>query len=79
MKDSQRRSARPARGAKYIKADNERFSTCGVSCAPGLLSISRLIMKDSQRIRARIVTRCKYIKADNERFSTRRRAKGHWR
>ena len=36
MKDSQRPAARPVPAPKYIKANNERFSTVpvGCSCAP---------------------------------------------
>ena len=55
---------------KYIKANNERFSTRGGALEYGGISISRRIMKDSQPIDAGAALMVKYIKANNERFST---------
>ena len=70
MKDSQLGAADVPCTAKYIKANNERFSTDNKRTgAPGL-SISRRIMKDSQRSPAGYPSPTKYIKANNERFST---------
>ena len=71
MKDSQPRSSTPNRGIKYIKANNERFSTGEGLCARADLSISRRIMKDSQHRVRGAVAAAKYIKANNERFSTK--------
>ena len=48
MKDSQRLVQQMYRAHKYIKANNERFSTGGGVGLSGGLSISRRIMKDSQ-------------------------------
>ena len=70
MKDSQLRLAPLFRPLKYIKANNERFSTTVYVFVDRVLSISRRIMKDSQRIHDRSVWTVKYIKANNERFST---------
>ena len=70
MKDSQPRLERQHLRLKYIKANNERFSTeCFFSGCLGL-SISRRIMKDSQPMNPVETKRAKYIKANNERFST---------
>ena len=70
MKDSQRGPHLMFGHAKYIKANNERFST-GLTITPrDVLSISRRIMKDSQQIRLLNRGSSKYIKANNERFST---------
>ena len=70
MKDSQHRYGGTARLRKYIKANNERFSTSSVMGNWAKLSISRRIMKDSQRCGSLGWMRSKYIKANNERFST---------
>ena len=70
MKDSQQPPGTSAQLCKYIKADNERFSTIITALACHGVSISRLIMKDSQPKYCRGVSIGKYIKADNERFST---------
>ena len=55
---------------KYIKANNERFSTQISGVAQFMISISRRIMKDSQLITPLVAALGKYIKANNERFST---------
>ena len=69
MKDSQHQNQEEREGGKYIKANNERFSTAaGDSVAR--LSISRRIMKDSQPKTSDATRTRKYIKANNERFST---------
>ena len=70
MKDSQPPYAGTVEELKYIKADNERFSTYCYGFTPTVISISRLIMKDSQPKENILVCGDKYIKADNERFST---------
>ena len=70
MKDSQPETVAKALGVKYIKANNERFSTVRRAGGLTLLSISRRIMKDSQQISAQMLGLTKYIKANNERFST---------
>ena len=70
MKDSQRESMVSTRPIKYIKANNEIFSTVPIVMMVKSLSISRRIMKDSQRSFAPSVPAIKYIKANNERFST---------
>ena len=70
MKDSQPRADKLFREDKYIKANNERFSTFYSLILPWWISISRRIMKDSQQgLRAKVES-AKYIKANNERFST---------
>ena len=70
MKDSQlTRRRRPLR-LKYIKANNERFSTVPIVMMVKSLSISRRIMKDSQLKKCTKKCTAKYIKANNERFST---------
>ena len=71
MKDSQLSGSRPCPEYKYIKANNERFSTFPAGYRINLLSISRRIMKDSQLAEERLLLAVKYIKANNERFSTR--------
>ena len=71
MKDSQLLTHMLMHLYKYIKANNERFSTTVYVFVDRVLSISRRIMKDSQRIHDRSVWTVKYIKANNERFSTR--------
>ena len=48
MKDSQRFGGWDIICFKYIKANNERFSTPGMMGVIGCISISRRIMKDSQ-------------------------------
>ena len=70
MKDSQLISSVSSGVNKYIKANNERFSTSVRRHANPCLSISRRIMKDSQLKMTRILGVVKYIKANNERFST---------
>ena len=70
MKDSQRRKHAWSEQRKYIKANNERFSTAQKAHSPSVISISRRIMKDSQQYELGEVTAYKYIKANNERFST---------
>ncbi len=70
MKDSQHASTLAPEDIKYIKANNERFSTDGFFDGEVGVSISRRIMKDSQRRASETCTACKYIKANNERFST---------
>ena len=70
MKDSQRGFAGLITSDKYIKANNERFSTREMMGVIGCISISRRIMKDSQPFGAVAPCMCKYIKANNERFST---------
>ena len=50
MKDSQPRHGRPLFWGKYIKENNERFSTGSGSIGELDVSISRRIMKDSQRL-----------------------------
>ena len=74
MKDSQPPATRYLVDTKYIKANNERFSTVEGDPVPQGLSISRRIMKDSQRKLSVLVVSSKYIKANNERFSTRSHA-----
>ena len=70
MKDSQHHVGEYSDYSKYIKANNERFSTgCGRR-SEGALSISRRIMKDSQLDEVYPLGVAKYIKANNERFST---------
>ena len=56
---------------KYIKANNERFSTPGSPTSAAFVSISRRIMKDSQPYTTGDDYPNKYIKANNERFSTK--------
>ena len=70
MKDSQQFAEVKACVSKYIKANNERFSTAGTLLAVDDVSISRRIMKDSQLAFAVAMLLLKYIKANNERFST---------
>ena len=70
MKDSQRHVYCVLKRCKYIKANNERFSTSFCRGAGGAVSISRRIMKDSQLILGVHSESDKYIKANNERFST---------
>ena len=70
MKDSQPRRARANRSFKYIKANNERFSTPHAGDRRCVISISRRIMKDSQPMVNHLYALIKYIKANNERFST---------
>ena len=70
MKDSQLNYQLPLMATKYIKANNERFSTWLPILGRLVLSISRRIMKDSQREEGDGVTVDKYIKANNERLST---------
>ena len=70
MKDSQREVVPLSPVAKYIKANNERFSTSHARQVIAAISISRRIMKDSQRKSERSQNIVKYIKANNERFST---------
>ena len=70
MKDSQLAPPTQHAALKYIKVNNERFSTKILSLEPVPVSISRRVMKDSQLIRYRVVFRGKYIKESNERFST---------
>ena len=70
MKDSQRGGGGAAAGGKYIKANNERFSTQLYSKVRLNISISRRIMKDSQQADVLDLDKAKYIKANNERFST---------
>ena len=70
MKDSQPTKMLAAASCKYIKANNERFSTIWAAACKLSVSISRRIMKDSQRSSCRMYTASKYIKANNERFST---------
>mgnify|MGYP000916393755 CR=1 FL=1 len=72
MKDSQLMSPGVAGKAKYIKANNERFSTYLTDLHGWALSISRRIMKDSQPVFKGVNHLAKYIKANNERFSTER-------
>ena len=72
MKDSQRAGGLSKPRVKYIKANNERFSTTFRYKTPHLLSISRRIMKDSQLCELVTNGTRKYIKANNERFSTLR-------
>ena len=70
MKDSQQFAEVKACVSKYIKANNERFSTAGTLLAVDDVSISRRIMKDSQPHQKHQPQQHKYIKANNERFST---------
>ena len=70
MKDSQRWFYRYNSIHKYIKANNERFSTSKTRAEIVVLSISRRIMKDSQPFVCLLYLGAKYIKANNERFST---------
>ena len=70
MKDSQLIRDREVVAIKYIKANNERFSTSELGGELPGISISRRIMKDSQQNRDMLTVRYKYIKANNERFST---------
>ena len=72
MKDSQPFRRRARTFPKYIKANNERFSTTNAKLFGSALSISRRIMKDSQRVLRDESGGFKYIKANNERFSTSR-------
>ena len=70
MKDSQQNFWHMLVVPKYIKANNERFSTHVIHGATPEISISRRIMKDSQRTCRSCKAGSKYIKANNERFST---------
>ena len=70
MKDSQLMYGGLMNPIKYIKANNERFSTSKSIPDSSGLSISRRIMKDSQREELAEQMGPKYIKANNERFST---------
>ena len=70
MKDSQLRLRDIHLLRKYIKANNERFSTNFTDIERACISISRRIMKDSQLDPASKKFFDKYIKANNERFST---------
>ena len=70
MKDSQQFAEVKGCVSKYIKANNERFSTAGTLLAVDDVSISRRIMKDSQPRKRTYSSATKYIKANNERFST---------
>ena len=70
MKDSQRLREGVHAGCKYIKANNERFSTDTPVRSMMSISISRRIMKDSQPAGYIYNVDSKYIKANNERFST---------
>ncbi len=70
MKDSQLSSSRQSGSSKYIKANNERFSTPVSASNLHGISISRRIMKDSQPMPSLAGMPIKYIKANNERFST---------
>ena len=70
MKDSQLVAGAFVDSAKYIKANNERFSTNAARYRLRVISISRRIMKDSQRAGELDNLSSKYIKANNERFST---------
>ena len=76
MKDSQQNDRYEWTDGKYIKANNERFSTTAFAEVVTDLSISRRIMKDSQQPCVRGICGCKYIKANNERFSTAFRLRG---
>ena len=70
MKDSQRERGDRGERGKYIKANNERFSTPIAIAVIKAISISRRIMKDSQHRLPPLAIASKYIKANNERFST---------
>ena len=70
MKDSQPCLTLGDAFVKYIKANNERFSTSVSVSERKVLTISRRIMKDSQPRRQLRKEENKYIKANNERFST---------
>ena len=70
MKDSQLWNGIKDIISKYIKANNERFSTIMVLMLSDRISISRRIMKDSQLACSALRNWNKYIKANNERFST---------
>ena len=70
MKDSQPAAPSATSPSKYIKANNERFSTFTLISAYTDISISRRIMKDSQPPITPMMKHGKYIKANNERFST---------
>ena len=70
MKDSQQQAGENDTQIKYIKANNERFSTLHWLPLRLGVSISRRIMKDSQQMSSRVRFSFKYIKANNERFST---------
>ena len=70
MKDSQPATHYQHRRRKYIKENNERFSTLRPSANSTVISISRRIMKDSQPCGLRSPFIFKYIKENNERFST---------
>ena len=70
MKDSQQGSTSSPVKYKYIKANNERFSTFSLGHDRMGISISRRIMKDSQPLEQVSSKNVKYIKANNERFST---------
>ena len=72
MKDSQPFGVDVTPLAKYIKANNERFSTSLGYPVQECVSISRRIMKDSQHAVRYLRQAVKYIKANNERFSTTR-------
>ena len=71
MKDSQLHEVKNAVYTKYIKANNERFSTSRKRDRQTAISISRRIMKDSQPPEDVLQDAGKYIKANNERFSTK--------
>ena len=75
MKDSQHWMWRNRVDPKYIKANNERFSTINTITGDLAISISRRIMKDSQPFGKRAKVETKYIKANNERFSTREQSR----
>ena len=70
MKDSQLMHDVVQTLDKYIKANNERFSTSFPIPTHSEISISRRIMKDSQHVEVSAQHSVKYIKANNERFST---------
>ena len=70
MKDSQHCIVHELGYGKYIKANNERFSTLDSLPVAPYVSISRRIMKDSQLKDVGKLIGFKYIKANNERFST---------
>ena len=70
MKDSQHPHNIDSPAYKYIKANNERFSTLDSLPVAPYVSISRRIMKDSQLKDVGKLIGFKYIKANNERFST---------
>ena len=66
MKDSQRGLQSMLVRVKYIKANNERFSTVPNGTRSPWISISRRIMKDSQPCQCVMHLGAKYIKANNE-------------